>query len=79
MALSSKMAPANQTQIYASVADTDAYFQARGIDSWAASSPSSIKEAALRNATEYLEIVYGASFAGNATDEQALSWPRKNA
>jgi hypothetical protein len=65
---------------YASVADTDAYFAARGVDAWAASSPSSIKEAALRNATEYLEIVYGASFRGQrANAEQALSWPRKNA
>ena len=61
---------------YASVADADAYFTARANAAWAALS-STAKEAALRQACDYIEAVYGLRWAGDrVSDTQPLSWPR---
>jgi hypothetical protein len=66
---------------YASVADATAYWAARNEPSaWAAASEAE-KEVALRLATEWLDMTFGARWRGVKTDvdSQALDWPRAGA
>lgn len=61
---------------YASVADADAYWAARNGTAWDALSDPA-KEAALRQATDYIEAVYGGRWKGcRYSAAQALAWPR---
>ena len=62
---------------YLSLADADAYFTARNAAGWAAA-PSVAREAALLQATAYLDGSY--AFRGRIADPgQPLSWPRRDA
>lgn len=66
-------------EAYISVADTDAYFSARGNTAWAALSTDQ-KEQALRLGADYMGQVYGPRWCGErATSTQALDWPRIDA
>lgn len=59
-----------------SVAEADAYFVSRNVTAWAALSIAA-KEAALRNAADFLVEQYETRWAGIRTSvDQALSWPR---
>lgn len=61
---------------FASVAYADDYFLRRKIGAWAALVLSD-KEAALRQASDYIEQYYRFKFAGyRYTQAQSLSWPR---
>lgn len=62
---------------YASVEEADAYFADRGNTTWAAAQPAA-KQAALINATDYIEMRYSSRFLGRAEfrDLQSLSFPR---
>ena len=63
-------------EAYISVADADTYFSLRGNTAWAALNTAA-KEAALRKATDYMGVVYGARWAGERLkQDQALDWPR---
>lgn len=58
---------------YASIATVDAYATARGLDTWTGTDGA--KEAAIREATIYLDTSY--SWKGAIVSEaQALAWPR---
>jgi hypothetical protein len=60
---------------YASLAEADAYFEARAITAWG--DDDDAKEAALRRAASYLDNQYRTRWIGLRTNEtQALSWPR---
>jgi hypothetical protein len=63
---------------FVSVADCDAFCEARGLSDWtgAADSPADLKESALRRATAFLSNAY--AWKGVRTDgrSQALAWPR---
>ena len=62
---------------YLTVADADAYFAARNAAGWAAA-PSVAREAALLQATAYIDGSY--AFRGRIADPgQPLSWPRRDA
>lgn len=62
---------------YLSRADADAYFAARDAAGWT-SAPTVAKEAALLQATAYIDGSY--AFRGRIADPaQALSWPRRDA
>jgi hypothetical protein len=62
---------------YVSVADADTYFTDRNNSSWAASDTAT-KEAALIEATQYLDASY--RWRGTvASSGQALGWPRTGA
>lgn len=59
---------------YASIATVDAYATARGLTAW--TGVDAVKEAAIREATVYLDASY--SWKGAIELEtQALSWPRE--
>lgn len=62
---------------YISVADADTYHtNYTGSASWSAAS-TAVKEIAIRNATQYLDLKYGQLWHGRRTNEtQALDWPR---
>lgn len=62
---------------YCSIATADEYFLAYGAPiAWTGSTDAQ-KKTALRQATEYLEDVYGGRWRGSVvSSEQALSWPR---
>lgn len=61
---------------YAAVADATAYFAARANTTWAALTTGA-QEAALRNACDYIEAMYGTRWKGDRVAiTQALSWPR---
>lgn len=65
---------------YLSAADADTYFTDHGAPStWtAATTPN--KEAALRQATQYLDATYHGRWRGTRANEtQALAWPRADA
>lgn len=63
---------------YASVATADTYHGNRGNSAWFTLTGSA-KEAALRQATDYMLQVYRLRWSGNrATVTQALDWPRFN-
>lgn len=60
---------------YASVADADAYFTARGEATWTGS--TTLKENALRRGTTYLDNQYRDRWVGIRTGQnQSLAWPR---
>lgn len=62
---------------HASVADIEAYLEARGITAFSAIATEEEKEQHARKATDYLEQMYGSSFKGSrAVEGQALSFPR---
>jgi hypothetical protein len=63
---------------FVSVADCDAYCEARGLTDWtgAADSPASIKEAAIRRATAHLSTGYPWMGLRRRGRLQALAWPR---
>jgi hypothetical protein len=63
---------------YAAVQTADTYHRVRGNDAWLAASVSQeAKAAALTRATDYLDGLYRARWAGRpATPAQALCWPR---
>jgi len=61
---------------YASVAEADAHFSARGSEAW---DNVENKEAALRLATDYMLQTYSGRWKGTRkTSTQALDWPRYN-
>ncbi|MDF1791447.1 MAG: hypothetical protein P1U88_06020 [Thalassobaculaceae bacterium] len=65
------------TDVYADMAEADAYFAARNIGNWADASTAE-REAALLRATTYLDGRY--SWIGVRADgEQPLGWPRLDA
>jgi hypothetical protein len=59
---------------YASIATVDAYATARGLSTWAGN--DTVKEAAIREATIYLDASYSWKGAIESED-QALAWPRE--
>lgn len=60
---------------FISVADADAYFTARGNAAWTGS--STVKEQALRKATDFMQGRYASRWKGTRkTSGQALAWPR---
>lgn len=62
---------------YASVAEADLYHAAQGNPSTWSGASTPTKEAALRQATTYLDGKYGARFRGRRkTEDQSLKWPR---
>jgi hypothetical protein len=66
------------SESYCSVAFATAYHAARGNAAWAALASDDVREAALRNATDYMEQVYRLQWKGyRFTEAQALSWPRE--
>jgi hypothetical protein len=66
---------ASNADSYASVAEADTYFTARGIATWTGATAD--KEAALRRATTYLDNQYRERWKGIRTNEtQSLAWPR---
>lgn len=66
-----------EAEALCSVEFADAHFDKRGNTAWL-DLDESVKEAALRRATDYLEDVYGPRFQGaRVSAAQALSWPRK--
>lgn len=65
----------SNAESFASVAEATAYFAGRGkADAWDAVDD---KEAALRNASDYIQFTYAGRWAGKRlTSAQALDWPR---
>lgn len=62
---------------YISVADATAYHAARGNAAWAALASDTVREQALRAATDYMLQSYRYRWAGaRKTATQALDWPR---
>lgn len=65
---------------YIAVADATTYHAARGNAAWAALASDTVREQALRRATDYMEGAYGSRWRGDRVSEtQALSWPRSDA
>lgn len=68
-------AGASDADSYASLADANAYFTARGVTAWTGTDDA--KEAALRRATTYLDNQYRGRWVGvRYVETQALAWPR---
>lgn len=64
---------------YATVAYADDYFTKRGNAVWAALASEPLKEVALRQATDYMIVVYRDMWQGQrVAAEQVLDWPRYN-
>lgn len=65
---------------YASVVDANLYHANRGNAAWAALASDSLREQALRKATDYLTQNYRGRWKGIKTfpSVQALDWPRYN-
>lgn len=64
---------------YVSTAEADAYFTARNSATWSAAATAA-KEAALLEATSYLQGIYKGTWVGDLySTEQALDWPRTGA
>jgi hypothetical protein len=62
---------------YISVSDATAYHAARGNAAWAALASDTVREQALRAATDYMLQAYRYQWAGSRkTATQALDWPR---
>lgn len=67
----------SDSESYISVADATTYFNERNIPEWAALATDAIREAALRNATEYMVNEYRKRWQGARVYQvQALDWPR---
>lgn len=65
------------SESYLSVAEADAYFAARGNPTAWSGAATSAKEQYLREATEYVDAVYGRRWKGSLVKrDQALDWPR---
>ncbi|MCK5605392.1 hypothetical protein KAR91_26105 [Candidatus Pacearchaeota archaeon] len=63
---------------YISVADASTYFTARGVTTWDSIASDALREAALRNATEYMVNEYRKRWQGvRVFQVQALDWPRQ--
>lgn len=63
----------DDAESYESVAGADTYFSNLGVSSWTGA--TSVKEAALRKATKYLDATY--DWSGTIFSlEQSLGWPR---
>ncbi len=63
---------------YISVADSNTYHTAHGHTAWTGS--ETVKEQALRAATQYLDATFQLQWKGRSvTKEQALDWPRSGA
>src|SRR5690606_8597559 len=63
---------------YLSVEDADTYHANRGNAAWAAASTAE-KEAALRKATEFLDVTFERYWRGTPIERlQQLDWPRQN-
>lgn len=66
------------SESYCSVAFATAYHAARGNAAWAALASDTVREQALRLATDYMEEVYRLHWKGyRFTEAQALAWPRE--
>lgn len=63
------------TDTYLSVSDADSYWSNRGNADWSAASTAQ-KEAALREATQYVDSAF--NFIGNQIVTNVLAWPRDN-
>ena len=62
---------------YISVAGASSYHTARGNAAWAALASDTLREQALRRATDYMQQNYRMRWSGyRKTDTQALDWPR---
>lgn len=62
---------------YAELATILAYWEARGDATLSALTTDSLRDAAVRRATQFLDLQWGDRFKGDAQYEaQALSWPR---
>lgn len=61
------------TDVYLSVADADTYWSNRNDSTWSAATTAA-KEAALREATQYIDGSY--SFIGVQNVDNVLAWPR---
>lgn len=62
---------------FISVADATSYHANRGNAAWAALASDTVREQALRKATDYMEAAYRMKWAGKRVSvDQALSWPR---
>lgn len=69
---------ASNADSYASLADSNAYFSGRGVTAWTGT--DSVKEAALRKATSYLDNAYRDRWRGvRLNEDQSLAWPRCDA
>lgn len=67
----------SDAESYLSVADCDTYWTKHGDPTTWSGATTAAKEEALRMATQYLDVVYGARFRGYRVDEdQSLAWPR---
>lgn len=67
----------NNAESFISVADADSYFSARGNTAWTGT--ETVKEQALRKATDFMQGRYINRWKGTRTHEtQALAWPREN-
>lgn len=79
MALETETGTGSATaESYCSVADADAHHTAFGNAGWTGT--DAVKEAALRNATAYMEQAYRSAWKGTKLYKaQALSWPRYGA
>lgn len=64
---------------YVSFEFAEDYFAGLGYSDWTAGTAPD-REAALRRATQYIDMVYGPRWPGQRTRgrDQALDWPRKN-
>ncbi len=70
-------AGASDADSYASLAEANAYFTARGITAWTGTDAA--KENALRRALSYLENQYRDRWIGTrSTQAQSLAWPRRD-
>jgi hypothetical protein len=68
---------ASNSESYISVADASTYHTNRGNSEWAALASDTVREQALRRATDYMEQVYRLRWLGyRKLESQALSWPR---
>jgi len=64
---------------YVSVVDASAYHTARGNAAWAALASDTVREQALRRATDYMKQAYRLVWKGfRVSSSQALDWPRAN-
>lgn len=62
---------------YITVANATTYFSNRGIATWAALASDTVREQALRKATDYMVQAFKGRWKGLIVEEaQALDWPR---
>lgn len=70
----------SDAESYVSVAEADTYWSNRNNATWAALSGDVAKEAALREATQFIDAQYRDRFVGHIqSTTQNLEWPRLNA